>query len=123
MSNPESKFVVTAEDRATATLKKVAAEFGGLGRAAMSAAGMLAGFGGALSVGVIASQVKAIADLQDGFGKLAQQTGIGVQSLTELDYAARLSDVSTEDLATGVTRLTSKMADVTPRRRPRLCSL
>lgn len=113
MSNPESKFVVTAEDRATATLKKVAAEFGGLGRAAMSAAGMLAGFGGALSVGVIASQVKAIADLQDGFGKLAQQTGIGVQSLTELDYAARLSDVSTEDLATGVTRLTSKMADVT----------
>lgn len=35
-----------------------------------------------------------------------------MQSLTELDYAARLSDVSTEDLATGVTRLTSKMADV-----------
>jgi len=112
MANPESKFVITAEDRATATLKKVASEFGGLGRAALSAAGMVAGIGGALSVGAIVSQVKAVADLQDQFGKLAQQTGIGVQSLTELNYAAKLSDVSTEELSTGVTRLTSKMADV-----------
>jgi hypothetical protein len=112
MANPESKFVITAEDRATATLKRVSAEFGGLGRAALSAAGMLTGFGSALSVGVIVSQVKAVADLQDRFGKLAQQTGIGVQSLTELDYAAKLSDVSTEDLSTGITRLTSKMGDV-----------
>lgn len=112
MANPESKFVITAEDRATATLKRVSAEFGGLGRAALSAAGMLAGFGGALSVGVIVSQVKAVADLQDRFGKLAQQTGVGVAALTELDYAAKLSDVSTEDLSTGITRLTSKMGDV-----------
>lgn len=112
MANPESKFVITAEDRATATLKRVSAEFGGLGRAALSAAGMLTGLGSALSVGVIVSQVKAVADLQDRFGKLAQQTGIGVQSLTELDYAAKLSDVSTEDLSTGITRLTSKMGDV-----------
>lgn len=112
MANPESKFVITAEDRATATLKKVSAEFGGLGRAALSAAGMLAGFGGALSLGALVSQVKSVADLQDRFGKLAQQTGIGVQSLTELDYAAKLSDASTEDLSTGITRLTSKMGDV-----------
>lgn len=112
MANPESKFVISAEDRATATLKRVASEFGSLGRAALSAAGMVAGIGGALSVGAIVSQVKAVADLQDQFGKLAQQTGIGVQSLTELNYAAKLSDVSTEELSTGVTRLTSKMADV-----------
>lgn len=112
MANPESKFVITAEDRATATLKRVASEFGSLGRAALSAAGMVAGIGGALSVGAIVSQVKAVVDLQDQFGKLAQQTGIGVQSLTELNYAAKLSDVSTEELSTGVTRLTSKMADV-----------
>lgn len=112
MANPESKFVVTAEDRATATLKKVASEFGSLGRAALSAAGMVAGIGGALSVGAIVSQVKAVADLQDQFGKMAQKVGVGVQSLTELNYAAKLSDVSTEDLETGLTRLTSKMADV-----------
>lgn len=112
MANPESKFVITAEDRATATLKKVSAEFGGLGRAAISAASTLTAFGGALSLGALVAQVKSVADLQDRFGKLAQQTGIGVQSLTELDYAAKLSDVSTEDLSTGITRLTSKMGDV-----------
>jgi hypothetical protein len=112
MANPESKFVITAEDRATATLKRVSTEFGGLGRAALSAASTLTAFGGALSLGALVAQVKSVADLQDRFGKLAQQTGIGVQSLTELDYAAKLSDVSTEDLSTGVTRLTSKMGDV-----------
>lgn len=112
MADPQSKFVITAEDRASATLKKISGEFGGLGVAAARAATLLTTFGGALSVGALVSQVKAVADLQDRFGKLAQQTGIGVQSLTELDYAAKLSDVSTEDLSTAVTRLTSKMADV-----------
>lgn len=112
MVDPKAKFIITADDRATATLRKVSAEFAGLGRAAVSAASMMTAFGGALSIGAIASQVKSVADLQDRFGKMAQQVGIGVEALTELDYAAKLSDVSTEDLSTGITRLTSKMADV-----------
>lgn len=72
----------------------------------------LAGLGVAATVGGLARLVGDVADLQDRFGKLAQQTGVGVASLTELDYAAQLSDVSTDELATGLTRLTSKMADV-----------
>lgn len=112
MVDPKAKFIITADDLATATLRKVSAEFAGLGRAAVSAASMMTAFGGALSIGAIASQVKSVADLQDRFGKMAQQVGIGVEALTELDYAAKLSDVSTEDLSTGITRLTSKMADV-----------
>ncbi len=112
MADPQSKFILLAEDRASATLKRVSTEFSGLGEAAKSAAGLLLGFGGALSLGAIAVQMKHVADLQDEFGKLSQQLGVGVESLTELDYAAKLSDVSTEDLAAGITRLTSKMADV-----------
>lgn len=112
MVDPKAKFIITADDRATATLRKVSAEFAGLGRAAVSAASMMTAFGGALSIGAIASQVESVADLQDRFGKMAQQVGIGVEALTELDYAAKLSDVSTDDLSTGITRLTSKMADV-----------
>jgi hypothetical protein len=72
----------------------------------------LAGLGVAATVGGLTRLVGDVADLQDRFGKLAQQTGVGVASLTELDYAAQLSDVSTDELATGLTRLTSKMADV-----------
>ena len=71
-----------------------------------------AALGGALTVGALAGQVRAVADLQDRMGKLAQQTGIGVSALSELDYAARLSDVSTDELSAGITRLTAKMGDV-----------
>lgn len=120
MANPESKFVVSAEDRATATLRKVAAEFGGLGKASSAANqllgqfgnGLLAGLAGGLSVAGLTAAVKSVANLQDQFGKLSQQVGIGVQSLTELDYAAKLSDVATDELSTGVVRLTSRMGDV-----------
>ncbi len=119
MVAPKTEFVISAEDRASAVLKKVGVEFNGLGVAARSASSMLASFGGVLSVtalagvGVaIAGQVRQIADLQDSFGKLSQQVGIGVESLGELNYAASLSDVSTEELGSGITRLTSKMADV-----------
>lgn len=119
MVAPKTEFVISAEDRASAVLKKVGVEFNGLGVAARSASSMLASFGGVLSVtalagvGVaIAGQVRQIADLQDSFGKLSQQVGIGVESLSELNYAASLSDVSTEELGSGITRLTSKMADV-----------
>ena len=71
-----------------------------------------AALGGALTVGALAGQVRAVADLQDRMGKLAQQTGIGVSALSELDYAAKLSDVSTDELSAGITRLTAKMGDV-----------
>lgn len=120
MANPESKFVVSAEDRATAVLKKVASEFGALGKASSLADTVLGSFGkgfltslaSGLSLGGLTAAVKSVADLQDQFGKMAQKVGVGVQSLTELNYAAKLSDVSTEDLETGLTRLTSKMGDV-----------
>lgn len=112
MADPQAKFVISAEDRATATLKKVSAEFGGLGAAATRAATLLTTFGGALSIGAVAAAFKSVVDLQDEMGKLSQRVGIGVESLNELNYAAKLSDVSTEELSTGVTRLTSKMAEV-----------
>ena len=112
MATPESKFILTAENRASPVLSKVSGDFGKLSSAARAASGMLAMFGGALSVGVIAGWVREVASLQDSIGKLAQQTGVGVRALSELDYAAKLSDVSTEELGTGLVRLTSRMADV-----------
>jgi len=111
MVAPKTNFIVSAENRASAVLNKVSSEFGLLGSAAKSASSLLSGLGVALSIGGLTSAVKGVVDLQDKFGKLAQQTGIGVTALTELNYAASLSDVSTEELATGVTRLTSRMAD------------
>ncbi|WP_407352025.1 hypothetical protein [Luteimonas sp. R10] len=52
-----------------------------------------------------ASAVKSAIDAADEMGKLAQRAGIAVESLTRLDYAAKLSDVSLASLSTAVQRL------------------
>jgi len=79
-------------------------------------AGIGAGIAGAaaaaFSLRGISEEFKRITGLQDSFGKLAQQTGVSVQALTELDYAASLSDVSTDELGGALGRLSAKMADV-----------
>jgi hypothetical protein len=112
MATPDAKFVISAQDRASATLKKVGAEFGALSSSARLATTLLTSFGGALSLGAAAAALRSVANLQDQMGKMAQQTGIGVEALSALDYAAKLSDVSTEELGAGISRLTAKMGDV-----------
>lgn len=112
MATPDAKFVISAQDRASATLRKVGAEFGALSSSARLATTFMTSFGGALSLGAAAAALRSVANLQDQMGKMAQQTGIGVEALSALDYAAKLSDVSTEELGSGISRLTAKMGDV-----------
>ncbi len=109
---PESKFVVSAENRASQVLKTIGNDFGKLNLAASSLKSMLAGLGAGVSAGALVAFAKQAVNVQDSFGKMAQQVGVGVDALTELDFAAKLSDVSTEELGTGLTRLTARMADV-----------
>ena len=93
MAKPESKFVVSAENRASKVLHEVAKDLDGLGSASKVAGSMLAGIGAgiagaaaaAFSLRGISEEFKRITGLQDSFGKLAQQTGVSVQALTELD--------------------------------------
>lgn len=47
----------------------------------------------------------------DAMGKLAQSTGVTVEVLSELSYAAQLSDVSTEELAQSLNRLNRNISD------------
>lgn len=118
MATPESKFVISAENRASSVIQRVQSDMAGLGSSAMSVASRFASFGATVPLALAAmgaafvASVKGVTDLQDGMGKLAQRTGIGVSALSELNYAAKLSDVSTDELAHGVSRLTAKMADV-----------
>lgn len=118
MTTPESKFVISAENRASGVIQRVQSDMAGLGSSAMSVASRFASFGASVPLALAAmgaafvASVKDVADLQDSMGKLAQRTGIGVSALSELNYAAKLSDVSTDELANGVSRLTAKMADV-----------
>lgn len=57
------------------------------------------------------SMVKGVADTADALGKLSTRTGVAVEDLSRLQYAASLSDVSTQELSGGITRLSRSMSD------------
>ncbi|MFW8745230.1 hypothetical protein, partial [Mesorhizobium japonicum] len=76
---------------------------------------MLAGFGAGLaaylSVDSFVGLIKSTAELQDAIGKMSQKTGIGVEELSKLQYAAKLSNISTDQLQTGLVKLSKGMID------------
>lgn len=78
---------------------------GRLNKAFAVVKGSLAGIGASLSVGAFAAFVKSGIDAADELNKLSQKVGVTVESLSALQYAAKLSDVSTEQLQSGLARL------------------
>lgn len=64
-----------------------------------------AALSGVIAGGAIATLVRNFADAGDQLAKLSAKTTIAVESLSELQYAAQLSDVSNEELEKGLTKL------------------
>jgi hypothetical protein len=55
--------------------------------------------------------MKDTIDFADNMGKLSQKTGVAVEELSALNYAAQLSDVSTDSLATAFKKLAVNQSD------------
>ena len=55
---------------------------------------------------------KQAIDAADGLGKMAQKVGVSVESLSALEYAGKLSDVSLEQLGTGLKKLSVNLNEV-----------
>lgn len=77
-----------------------------LERAVNVAAGTIAAAGAALLTMAVSATKTA-----DDLGKMSQKVGIAVDQLSALTYAARLSNVSTEQLGTGLKQLSKFMVD------------
>lgn len=96
------------ESTANGVAGRMSKAFSGVGTA------LGAAFGG-VSAGLVAAQfkdfVQSAIDAQDEMGKLAQKTGVSVESLSGLKYAAALSDVSMEQLGQSLAKLGRNMAD------------
>lgn len=90
--------------RAQSGMKKFGKDIA-LGAAALTAAFAAAG----ATLGVF---VKDAIDHFDELSKTAQKVGLTVEALSQLEYAAKLSDVSLEGLATGLRKLSQNMTDV-----------
>jgi lambda family phage tail tape measure protein len=99
----DAKFQLEA---ATERLGLLGSVLGKLGPAGLIAGASIA----ALGVGITAL-VMPVARVGDEFFKLSQKTGVSVEALTALDYAAKLSDVSTEGLTKALQRLSVAMFD------------
>lgn len=78
---------------------------GKIQEAATTAARALGAIGAGLGVAALVGVVKNAIDAADALGKLSQRTGITVEDLGGLKYAAELSGVSLEGLAKGVKAL------------------
>jgi lambda family phage tail tape measure protein len=99
----DAKFQLEA---ATERLGMLGSVLGKLGPAGLIAGASIA----ALGVGITAL-VMPVARVGDEFFKLSQKTGVSVEALTALDYAAKLSDVSTEGLTKALQKLSVAMFD------------
>lgn len=99
----DAKFQLQA---ATDRLGMLGSVLGKLGPAGLIAGASIA----ALGVGMTAL-VMPVARVGDEFFKLSQKTGVSVEALTALDYAAKLSDVTTEGLTKALQKLSVAMFD------------
>lgn len=99
----DAKFQLQA---ATDRLGMLGLVLGKLGPAGLIAGASIA----ALGVGMSAL-VMPVARVGDEFFKLSQKTGVSVEALTALDYAAKLSDVTTEGLTKALQKLSVAMFD------------
>ena len=101
----ETAQFTAALDKASYTAQK---NFRDISSFAKTAAGSLAALYGATSIiGFVKSQI----DAADATGKMAQKVGISVEELSKLQYAAKLADVDTGQLQTGLVKLSKGMVE------------
>jgi hypothetical protein len=96
--------VIGAIDKTAAVLKRVAARFKAIGAAITSIGIKTLAVGGTLTAPFIAA-TKIFADMGDEINKASQRTGIAVEELSALKYAADQSGSSLDDLETSLKHL------------------
>lgn len=111
MAVDNMNVVITATDRTTAAVQNIKASMGGLITQAGQLSGALAGIGAGFSAGALTASVKQAINDFDNLNKMAQKVGVSVETLSGLDFAGKLSDVSLESIGTGLKKLSVNMAD------------
>lgn len=85
---------------------------GTLAALSSSIKGFAAGALGALSLTSVTAVVKSVVDHMDDLGKSAQKVGIPVEALSALEYAAKLADVSLEQLQTSLGKFNKGLGEM-----------
>lgn len=111
MPRAEAKYRITAEDKASRTLKQLKGNLGEVHKGfdlIKGALGPLIAAGGAATFGAM---VKSSIDAANRLGDLSTRLGVAVEDLSRLQYAAKLTGVSSTTLTTGLQRMTRRIAE------------
>lgn len=85
---------------------KVSPAFGAVASAAAVATGAIVGFSGA-----VFELVRSTADAGDHIWEVSQKLGVSAQTLSELDYTAKMSGASLDDLRTAFSLLSRRVSE------------
>lgn len=103
---------ITAKDSTQSTFDQVKGGLKGVGGAVDSLKGAFGGLLAGIGAGLFASAIKEAIDYADSLMDLSKQTGISVETLGGLGYAARQNGVELEDVAKGTQKLAQYMDDI-----------
>jgi hypothetical protein len=109
----KAEIVLSGRDLTAAAFSSAKRNLDSLQGSAVGIAGRLGAIGAAATAAVVALDrfnPKAIIDTADEFNKLSQRTGVAVENLSAMNYAAKLADVSTEDLTSNLKKLNLNIA-------------
>lgn len=112
MADNKTQIIITAKDETRAAIASAQQGLQALTTSAASLGLQLGALGGVASLGGLGLMAKQAIDAADNLGKMAQKVGVSVESLSALEYAGKLSDVSLEQLGTGLKKLSVNLNEV-----------
>lgn len=107
----QARITLSAEDKTRAAFESVGQGLQGLKVNAVAVTSVLGTLGVTAAALTFASSIKGAIDQADSLNKLSQRTGIAAESLSQLQFAAKLSDVSTESLTAGIKKLNVSISE------------
>jgi hypothetical protein len=118
MTAPALKFLISADDKATSTIKRVKAEItglaGGAGRLVAAFNPVGAALTGAFSVASIVALTRSTINGLDALNDLADATGASIENLSALEDAAARTGTSMDTVGGAVIKLNKTLADAKP---------
>jgi hypothetical protein len=109
-----SELIIRLKDEVSKEAGRVQKSLGGVDKQILALGSQTLKFGG-IATGIAASLLavaKSVADFHDAIGKAAERTGVGVENLAGLKFAADLADVSFEELQVGLTQFSARLQEV-----------
>lgn len=109
---PQTKVVISGDSSgAVKAISTVSKELGSMQAVSLKALTSLQAFAGLGAVAGLAAMTKQVIDTGDALSKLSVKTGIAVEDLSKLQYAAGLSGVEADKLEKGLIRLNAEIGD------------